>query len=456
MSSIRKIYSPLFSEKRGGDKKKTKKRREIYLDYAATTSTDPRVIKAMLPYFGGIYGNAGSLHQAGRAAKSAIFRAKKTIADVLNCRPEEIIFTGSGTESDNLAIFGVARANKILDNPRTAPSMIGGGHIITSNIEHHAVLRACEQLEKEGFRVTFLKVDREGILQPEFLEKEISDQTILVSVMYANNEIGTIQPIKEIGEIIKKTRAERKKKGISTPIYFHSDACQAAGYLDLDVQKLGVDLLTINGSKIYGPKGTGVLFIRAGTKISPLIFGGGQEGGLRSGTENTPGIVGLAEALRIAQKERKKECQREEKLRDYFIREILRIIPKTVLNGHPKKRLPNNINISILDVEGEAMLLWLDKYGIFASTGSACDSQSLEPSHVILALGRPYEYAHGSLRFTLGRSTKKKDIDYVLKVLPKAVAVLRKISPVRIEIGKKTMELERAFLGSRPHWERKK
>lgn len=418
----------------------------VYLDHAATTYADSRVVKAMMPYFDKVYGNAGSLHQPGRAAKSAIFKARKTIADILNCRPEEIIFTGSGTESDNLAVFGTARANKTL-----------GNHIITSNIEHHAVLYSCEQLEKEGFLVTFLKVGREGLLPLDSLKKEISDETILVSIMYANNEIGTVQPIKEVGEIIKEVRAERKKKGLNVPIYFHTDACQAAGYLDLDVQKMGVDLLTLNGSKIYGPKGAGVLFVRAGTKISPLIFGGGQEGGLRSGTENTPGIVGLAEALKIAQKERKKECQREEKLRDYFIQGVMKNITKVVLNGHPKKRLPNNVNISILDVEGEAMLLWLDKYGISASTGSACDSQSLDPSHVILALGRPYEFAHGNLRFTLGRQTTKKDIDYVLKVLPKIVKELRRISPIKVKIEAKTLSLPGAFADQGlPHFVKKK
>ena len=421
------------------------KNKKIYLDYAATTPVDPRVLRVMLPYFDKIYGNAGSLHSFGREAKAAIYKARKKIAEILNCRPEEIYFCGSGTESDNLAIFGVARANKNF-----------GNHIITSSIEHPAVLESCHKLEKEGFQVTFLEVDQEGIVRLDSLKKAISDQTILVSVMYANNEIGTLQPIEEISQIIKEVKREREKRGVKVPIYFHTDACQAAGYLNLDVQKLGVDLLTLNGSKIYGPKGTGALFVRAGTKIEPLIFGGGQEGSLRSGTENTPGIVGLAEAFKIAQRERKKEVKREEKLRDYFIKEIMKKIPKVVLNGHPKKRLPNNVNVSILDIEGEAILLWLDKYGIAASTGSACHSESLEPSHVILALGRPYEYAHGSLRFTLGRWTKKEDIDYVLKVLPKVVKKLREISPVKIEIGKKTRELEKAFLEARPHWEKEK
>jgi len=409
---------------------------KVYLDHAATTPTDPRVAKTMLPYLSKVYGNAGSLHQSGRKALSTIFQARKIIARILNCKPEEIIFTGSGTESDNLAILGAARANKNF-----------GNHIITSNIEHHAVLYPCEQLEKEGFKVTFSKVDKDGLLLLDSFKEAINDQTILVSVMYANNEIGTIQPIEKIGAIIKGVRVEREKRGIKTPILFHTDACQAAGYLDLDVQKLGVDFLTLNGSKIYGPKGTGVLYIRIGVKIEPIIFGGGQESGKRSGTENTPGIVGLAKALEISQKLRKKESWREERLRDYFIKQILKNISKVVLNGHPRERLPNNVNISILDIEGEAMLLWLDKYGIFVSTGSACDSQSLEPSHVILALGRPYEYANGNLRFTLGRKTTKKDIDYVLKVLPKIVKELRKISPVNVDVVAKNISSQKSFVG---------
>ena len=410
--------------------------RKIYLDYAATTPVDPRVVKTMLPYFSQVYGNAGSLYQPGREAKAAIFKARETIAKILNCQPEEIFFTGSGTESDNLAIFGIVKANKTL-----------GNHVIASNIEHPAVLVSCQQLAKEGFQVTFLEVDRDGILPLDVFKKEIREQTILISVMYANNEIGTIQPIEEMGRIIKEVREERKKKGSQVPIYFHTDACQAAGCFNLDVQKLGIDLLTLNGSKIYGPKGVGALYVKAGTKITPVIFGGGQEGGLRSGTENTPGIVGLAEALRISQKERKKESQREEKLRDYFIEGILKGISKVVLNGHPKKRLPNNVNVSILDIEGEAMLLWLDRYGIFASTGSACHSESLEPSHVLLALGRPYEFAHGSLRFTLGRKTTKEDIDYVLKTLPKVVKELRKISPIKVKVEAKEISLPQAFAG---------
>ncbi len=423
----------------------------IYLDNAATTPTDPRVLKAMEPYFNKIYGNATSLHQAGRESSVVIKKAREEIAKVLNAKAEEIVFTGSGTESDNLAILGVARAL------RQAQGKPNPYNIITSNIEHHAVLYSCEQLEKEGFsaqggpasgwKVTFSKVDKDGILVLDSLKKEIKDETILVSIMYANNEIGTVQPIEKIGAIIKEIRADRLKRGVNTPIIFHTDACQAAGYLDLDVQKLGVDLLTLNGSKIYGPKGTGVLYVKLGTKLEPIIYGGGQEKGMRSGTENIAGIVGLAEALRLAQKNKIKEVKRQTKLRDYFIKEVSKAIPKVVLNGHAEKRLPNNINISILDAEGEAMLLWLDKYGVFCSTGSACDSQSLEPSHVILALDRPYEYANGNLRFTMGQHTTKEDLDYVLKILPRIVKDLRRISPVNVNIDAKELSSPKAFVG---------
>lgn len=418
----------------------------VYLDYASTTPLDSIVFKEMRGFFSKNFGNPANLYSLGRKAKSAILKAKKTIAKYLNCQPEEIIFTSSGTESDNLAIFGIARAYKNF-----------GNHIITTNIEHHAILEPVRQLEKEGFQATFLEVDQDGILPLDSLEKAISDQTILISVIYANNEIGTIQQIKEIGKIVKKIKKERERRGIKTPIFFHSDACQAAGYFSLNVKNLGLDLMSLNGSKIYGPKGIGALFVKNGIKLNPLIFGGGQQKGLRSGTENVPGIVGLAKALEIAQKKRRKENLRQEKLRDYFIQGILQKIPRVILNGHPKKRLPNNINITICDIEGEAALLWLDKYGIFASTGSACDSQSLEPSHVIMALGRPYEFAHGSLRFTLGRYTTKEEIDYVLEILPKVVEKLRKISPVRVDFKAKELSLPRAFLaGNIPHFLRKK
>jgi len=386
--------------------------KQIYLDNASTTPIDKNVAKAMAVCQASIYGNPGSLHKAGQVAKKEIVKARLRIAKVLNCKPEEIVFTGSGTESDNLAVLGTVRA-------------IGKGQVIVSSIEHHAVLNPAERLEAEGYKVIKLKVNKDGFVDLTGLEKNITPETVLVSIMYANNEIGTIQPIKEIAKIIKQKNPKMR---------FHTDACQASGYLDLNVQNLGVDMMTINASKIYGPKGVGLLYVKAGTKIQPIVFGGGQEKGLRSGTENVVGIVGLATALELAQKNAKKESARETKLRDYFIKQIVQKIPKTVVNGSLKDRLPNNINISFLDVEGEAMLLWLDKYGICCSTGSACDSQNLDPSHVILALGLPYEYANGALRFTLGKQTTKKDLDYVLKVLPKIVSDLRKISPVNIAI----------------------
>jgi cysteine desulfurase len=396
--------------------------KQIYLDHASTTPIDKQVLKAMNVCFEKIYGNPGSLHKQGYTAKEVLTNARQKVAKVLNCAPQEIIFTGSGTESDNLAILGVARANKQV-----------GSSIICSSIEHHAVLNSVEHLKETGFETVLVEVDQNGVINLADLKNKITDQTVLVSVMYANNEIGTIQPVKEISKIIKETRLDRQKRGIKTLIYFHTDACQAAGYLELDVNSLGVDLLTLNGSKIYGPKGTGVLYVRTGVNIKPIIFGGGQEGGKRSGTENVPGIVGLAKALEISDKKRKIESKRETKLRDYFIKNIIKNITRVILNGHPENRLPNNINISVLDIEGEAMLLWLDKYGIAVSTGSACDSKSLEPSHVIMALGKSYEFANSNLRFTLGRSTTKKDIDYVLAVLPKIVQDLRKISPIKTE-----------------------
>ncbi|KKN62641.1 hypothetical protein LCGC14_0509840 [marine sediment metagenome] len=415
--------------------------KKIYLDYAAITYTDRRIVRAMEPYFEKIYGNPSSIHKEGRKAKYALYQARKKIAQILNCQSTEVIFTGSGTESCNLAIFGMAE------------NFSGKkGHIITSQIEHHAVLRPCEKLEKEGFKVTYLPVNREGIIQISDLEKAIKPETILVSIMYANNEIGTIQPVAEIGKLIKKLNIIRPP---NSKIYFHIDACQAAGFLDLSVNKLEVDLLSLNGSKIYGPKGIGLLFVRLGTPIKPMILGGGQEEGLRSGTENLAGICGFAKALEIAQREKKKESARLIKLRNYLISGIEKKILKVVLNGHRERRLPNNVNVSILDIEGEAALLWLDKYGIYALTGSACDSQSLEPSHVILALGRPYEHAHGSLRFSLGRKTTKKDIDYLLKVLPRVVKTLREISPISLQFGKKSLALEKAFVKDKPHWEKR-
>lgn len=388
-------------------------KREIYLDHAATTYADPRVVEAMKPYWTDAFGNPGSFNSAGLRVLRALNNARTTTARILNCAPEEVIFTGSGTESINLAIQGVFRANRTK-----------GKHIITSAVEHHAVLETCEYLQKhEGAQVTMLPVDRYGRVSPEKLEQAIRPDTILITIMYANNEIGTINNIPELAKVAKKHK-----------VLFHTDACQAAGMLDIDVKKLGVDLLTINGSKIYGPKGTGALFVRRGTPIHPIIHGGGQEFRLRSGTENMPAIIGFAKALELAQQEREQENARLTKLRDKLIKGILSTIPKTFLNGHPVERLPNNANISFMDIEGEALLLMLNEHGICASTGSACTSKSLDPSHVILALGLPYEASHGSIRFTLGKRTTESDIDKVLEVLPGIVQKLRQLSPVNIKI----------------------
>ncbi len=425
--------------------------REVYLDHAATTYLDPRVKEAMEPYWEIEYGNPSSLYRSGRRAKDGLDEARTTIARILNCKPEEIIFTGGGTEAINLAIFGVARSySNVLKNIRIGTAdehTASRGHLITSKIEHHAVLHSMEALSKEGFEVTYLDVDEYGLVDPINLRQAIRPDTILVSIMYANNEIGTIEPIEEIGKIIKEIRVERKAAGTSTPIFFHTDACQAAGSLDMEVEKLGVDLLAFNGSKIYGPKGVGALYMRRGVRVKPIIYGGGQENNLRSGTENVPGIVGFAKAFELAQKEQEKENERLTELRDYLTGRLLKEIPKTVLNGHPVRRLPNNVNVSVLDIEGEGVILYLDAKGVYISTGSACTSTTLDPSHVILAIGQPYEYAHGSLRFTLGKRTTKEDLDYVMEVFPGVVEKLRKMSPVRMEVGQKEVSHPEAFAG---------
>jgi cysteine desulfurase len=413
----------------------------IYLDYAATTPLDPQVKKVMEPFWTDYFGNPSSLYRKGREGSNAIAQARKVIAETINARPDEIIFTAGGTESINLAIFGSARAAM-----QTRKDIIP--HIITSSIEHHAVLHSVEALKQEGCELTIIDVDEHGFVNPKAVLAAIKTNTALISVMYANNEIGTIEPIGEIGKQLRQINAKRLEQHLP-PVYFHTDACQGAGALELDVQKLGVDLLTANGSKLYGPKQTGFLYIKSGVRIKPLIYGGGQERNLRSGTENVSGIVGLAEALRLAQKNRIKESARLTKLRDYFIAQLFMKVPKIVLNGPTgDKRLPNNINISILDIEGEALLLYLDSYNIAMSTGSACTSTSLDPSHVILAIGRPYEYAHGSMRFTLGKDTTKTDIDYVMKVLPGVVEELRRISPINLDPEKpEQVSLEKAFIG---------
>lgn len=401
--------------------------KRIYLDHASTTYLAREVKTAMEPYWVRNFGNPSSIYDEGRIAKKAIADSRSRVAEILGCRPDEIIFTCGGTESDNLGILGASRANKSR-----------GKHIVTLKTEHHAVLHSFDALKKEGFETTLIDVDSEGFVDLKKLSAALKENTILVSVAYANNEIGAIQPMPEIAKII---REHRRRYNSQFPL-FHTDAIQAAGYLDLNVEKLGVDLLSLNGSKIYGPKGVGALYIRRGVNVEPIIYGGGQERNLRSGTENVPGIIGFAKALELVQKNREKESGRLIKLRDYFIKEILKRIPDATLNGPlpaqagKENRLPNNINISFYGIEGEAAVLYLDAKGISCSTGSACSSTSLEPSHVIMSLHRSYEYAHGSLRFSLGKITAKKDLDYVLEVLPGIIKKLREISALDKNYGK--------------------
>jgi cysteine desulfurase len=395
--------------------------KEIYLDHAATTYLDPRVLEAMTPYFSAVFANPSSFHTPGMRAKEGVTEARNTIAKMLNCRDEEVVFTSGGTESDNLAVVGIPRSH-----------VAKGKHVITTGIEHHAVLEPLLHLQKKGeIELTVLPVDKFGMVSVETLEKALRPDTVLVSIMYANNEIGTIQPIADIGRALLKWR---KAQATPSPYpYFHTDACQASGTLDLDVEKLHVDLMTINGSKIYGPKGIGMLYVRRGVTLEPLIRGGGQERNIRSGTENVPGIVGLAKALSLAQAEKEEENARLTKLRDRLAEGLLKI-PKTRLNGHPTERLPNSVNISFLDIEGEAAVLYLDAEGIYVSTGSACASASLDPSHVILATGLSYEGAHGSMRFTLGKRTTDEGVDKVLDVMPGIVEKLRHMSPVNLDM----------------------
>lgn len=393
------------------------KKNDIYLDYAATTPTDREVLKLMDNISRTVYGNAGSLHTPGRLAKKYIEEARNNIANILKAEPDEIIFTGSGTEADNLAMFGIAHAYKRQ-----------GKHIIVSTIEHKAIMESVIRLKKEGFEISYAPVDKNGILDIKKFEKLLRKDTILVSIMYANNEIGAIQPLKDIVNIIHKFRLKQKT---IFPL-FHSDACQAAGTLTLDVKNLGVDLLTINGSKIYGPKGIGCLYIKHGIDIEPQIVGGSQELHKRAGTENISLIAGMAKALTLAVYKQKTENKRLLQLRNYCIGKIEKSIPYAFLNGHSFKRLPNNVNFSFAGVEGEAMLLLLDQAGVYCSTGSACSSLDLSPSHVLLAIGLTPELAHGSLRLTLGRDTTKIDIDIAVGHLIKIVKNLRKISAINI------------------------
>jgi cysteine desulfurase len=381
--------------------------KRIYLDYAATTPTHPEVVKAMLPYFTDDFGNPSSIYSYGQEAKSVIDEARIQVAKLIGARDEEIVFTSGGTEADNLAIKGIAFAN---ENKRD--------HIITSSIEHHAVIEACKFLEKRGFSVTYLPVDEYGLVDPGDVKRTITNKTILISVMHANNEVGTIEPIAEIGKIAKEAG-----------IYFHTDAVQTVGHIPVDVNELGVDLLSMSAHKLYGPKGIGALYIRKGTKVASFIHGGDQEKRWRAGTENVPGIVGLGRAAKLARQEMIEEMERLTSLRDKLIKGILERVEHTYLNGHPSRRLSNNVNVSVDFVEGESILLNLDLEGFCASTGSACSSSSLEPSHVLLAMGLSHGQAHGSLRLTIGKWTTEEEIEQVLDVLPRVVSKLRSMSP---------------------------
>ncbi len=382
--------------------------KRIYLDHAATTPTDPRVVQAMIPYFSDIYGNPSSLHSFGQEARTAVETARNQIASFIMARPEEIVFTSGGAESDNAALKGIAYARREK-----------GNHIITSAIEHHAILETCKFLEKQGFQITYIKVDPNGLVDPYDVKKAITERTILVSIMHANNEIGTIQPISEIGKIAKEAG-----------IYFHTDAVQIFGHAPINVDELHVDLLSASAHKLYGPKGVGVLYIRKGTKFTPFLHGGDQERGRRASTHNVPGIVGFGAAVELAKEGMVQEAEKMTSLRNKLIKGILDSIEDTRLNGDPIKRLPSNANISVAYVEGESMLLYLDMEGIACSTGSACTSSSLEPSHVLTAIGLSHELAHGSLRFSLGKFTSEDEIDYVLDTLPGIIEKLRTMSPL--------------------------
>ena len=386
----------------------------IYLDHAATTPAHPEVVEVMQQYFCEKFGNASSVHSMGRDARAAIEKARDLVAGLLGAKSEEIVFTSGGTESNNTALHGVALANQKK-----------GNHIITTKIEHHAIIEPCQFLEKQGFKVTYLPVDKQGLVSPDDVAKAMTDKTILVSIMHANNEVGTIQPIEEISQIIRQATRD---SGQTT--YFHTDAVQTVGAIPVDVDKLGVDLLSLSAHKFYGPKGVGAIYIRKGTKLVPFMRGGAQERHRRASTENVPAIVGLGKAAELAKVELAARQKHLIVLRDRLSQGLLDKIPEVTLNGHPTKRLPKNVNVSVKYIEGESMLLNLDMEGIAASTGSACSSGSLEPSHVLTAMGLAPEVAHGSIRFTLGRMNTQADVDKVLEVFPKIVEKLRAMSPL--------------------------
>lgn len=382
--------------------------KRVYMDNAATTALRRDVLDAMMPYLTDIYGNPSSLHYFGQEAHKAVENARHQVASALNAEDNEIVFTGCGTEADNMALKGIAEKYQSK-----------GKHIITSSVEHHAILHTCEYLEKHGFEVTYLPVDEYGMVKAEQVRDAIRSDTILVSIMFANNEVGTIMPIKEIGAVCRE-------KGV----FFHTDAVQAVGHEAIDVKAMNIDLLSLSAHKLHGPKGVGALYIRKGIVVPPLLHGGAQERRKRAGTENVAGIVGLGKAIEIACSDIEGTSKRMCYLRDKLINGIEASIPEVKLNGHRTERLPGNVNFSIKYIEGESILLMLDINGIAASSGSACTSGSLDPSHVLLAMGMPHETAHGSLRLTLGDDTTEDDIDYVLEVLPEIVVKLRKMSPL--------------------------
>lgn len=377
------------------------------MDNAATTPVSPAVLEKMLPYFSECYGNANSIHSTGLDARKALNAARKKVAAALNCNPEEVYFTSGGSESDNWALKGVAFANRKK-----------GNHIITSAIEHHAILHTCEWLEEQGFEITYVPVDADGLVNPADVEAAITDKTILISIMAANNEIGTIEPIEEIAKIAHAHH-----------VLFHTDAVQAIGAIPVDVRAIGCDLLSLSGHKFHGPKGVGALYIKQGTRIDNLIHGGAQERGRRASTENVAGIVGMAEAIELATANIPEKAARISALRDQLI-DGLTALPYVRLNGHRTKRLPGNVNVSVRFIEGESLLLRLDLAGVAASSGSACTSGSLDPSHVLLAIGLPHEIAHGSLRLSLSDTTTQEEVDYVLSVLPGIIEYLRDMSPL--------------------------
>lgn len=382
--------------------------KRIYLDHAATTPTHPEVVKAMLPFFTDIFGNPSSIYSYGQEARGSLEEAREGIASFIGAGTDEVVFTGGGTEADNFALEGVAFANESK-----------GNHIITSNIEHHAISETCKFLEQRGFVITYLPVDCSGLVNPSDVKKAITSKTILISVMHANNEIGTIEPIAEIAKIAQEAG-----------IVMHTDAVQAAGHIPIDVNQLGVDLLAMSAHKLYGPKGIGALYIRKGTKLIPFIHGGDQERKRRASTENLAGIIGFSKAIELAKQGISEEAMRLTRLRDHLVEGLLDRVEHSRLNGHPQMRLPNNVNLSFDYVEGESMVLNLDLEGICVSTGSACSSASLEPSHVLLAIGLPPEQAHSSLRITLGRGTTEEEITRILDVLPQIITKLRAMSPL--------------------------